>query len=182
MLNLAILPSIKTVCQSVHPSVHLSVHLSVRPSIRPSIHPSSSSSSSSSSSLFQGLTAGAADPDLRVEILIGARIPPALTLGRATCVMVRGSKAGSSWLKAQTFPRCSKDQGVRDKEEWIPDGVFPNEFLGRGNMSWNGDVGCGRQGRGTENHAKMFKKQTQNGPTWAHKDPKWHPKSIKIDP
>ena len=38
---------------------------------------------------FQGLTAGAADPDVRVEILIAARIPPALT-----------SKAGGSWLKA----------------------------------------------------------------------------------
>ena len=48
--------------------------------------------------IFQGLTAGAADPDVRVEILIAARIPPALTLRRATCVMVRGSKAGGAWL------------------------------------------------------------------------------------
>ena len=55
-------------------------------------------------------------------------------------------------------------------------------FLGRENMSWNGDVGCGRQGRGIENHAKMFKKHATNGPTWAHNDPKWHPKSTKIEP
>ena len=50
--------------------------------------------------IFQGLTAGAADPDVRVEIPIGARIPAALTLGSATSVMVCGSKAGGSWVKA----------------------------------------------------------------------------------
>ena len=70
---------------------------------------------------------------------------------------------------------CAFEGGSRDD-------VLPKEFLCRENISWNRDVGCGTQGRGTENEANMHQTRTQNGSTWARNEATWHPKSINIEP